>query len=269
MIQRPPDWVSAHRECRFAYTFKKHTIFGTGNFGGYMSVVTLTAFPFYINPGDRLYIHTHHPADAPFQGFHIVREVSGIHIITETPYTTAIYDICEVSHIQLPEVHLYKGYAPAELVLPVFPGTPVDLATIQPRQHVATFKPEAGPDGNIDFDISGYLKTVIEQPYKAGYNNTETTHHYPLFFVFDYIPLNYNKVEVLIKEPEGPLQPHPTPGLECTLYAANASVTTPELNRHFVDTGRPLTPLIMPAVFDKGINHYDLISSNIQLRVKL
>lgn len=254
MLSRPPQWVSAHRECRFKYRLPQATLMGIGSDGIYAKLIMSSAFTTTVAVGDRIYISP----GTPYTGYHIIRDIGTGTYTLETEYTGFVIDAITVWHVLLPEVQLYKGYAVGELSLPLHPSGSLPLHTIQPRTLVATFKPEAGPDGLVEFDISGYLKAIITEPYKAGYNDTETSYHYKQFFFADYIPLNHAKVDVMI---EG--------NLECQLNVANAAISTPELNRYYVDTARPLAPPPKFVFFDYGVKHFDMIQFSNQIRYKL
>jgi len=70
--------------------------------------------------------------------------------------------------------------------------------------------------------------------------------------VLNYVPKYYNKVTLIM---DG--------GVLSTHYAANASITTDELNRGFVDTGRQLQPLKMPVVYFGEYSIGSYIESNL------
>lgn len=263
LVKCPPLWVSAHRECRLRFAFATGKLIGVGSTAGNL-VMGFSSLPFTPVAGERIYIYPSATLSNLYQGYHVVKQVLYSNIlIMETPYLG--YE--DVDHnaavIRLPEISIYKGYAPAEIMLPVLFSSPVDMYTMQPRTLVCTFKPEASPDGYLDFDISGYLKTVIEQPYKCGYNDTEVDSQPPLFFNMHYIPQNYGRVQVMLKVPG-----ETTAGKQCELLVANASITTQELNRFFVETGRPLGPLLKPVRFAQGVNHYDFMENILQVRIK-
>lgn len=248
MKSRPPKWVSAHRKCEFRYRLPVTTIssgYDDGN--GYLKINLSGAFPFALAVGDRVYI----PAGTDYTGFHTIRTVhSSIQYTLETEYVSLISGSTTIYEVVLPEVTLYKGYTDNELILPLYPSGSLDLYDIQPQELLATFQPEAGSDGFIQFDISGYLKAALESPYKVAYNDTETDYIYAKSATEDYLPMNTAKIEMYI---EG--------NKEITLIAHNSSLTTADLNRYHVDAARSLTPMKQETVFTNGINYYDVIYS--------
>lgn len=258
IVNRPPEWVSAHRECAFKYSVTGTLIgssYDDGN--GYLKVNLTGAFFQTLAVGDRVYIR-----NGDYEGFHVVRSVqSSTQYTFETLYTTA--DTGLIFPVLLPTISIYKGFSSGELSLPLYPTGSLDLSTIQPRELVAEFKPEFDIDGYITFDISGYLKAVLATPYKAGYNETETSYQYRKASGEDYLPMNYAKVDIMLLEPGGT-----TANLEMQLYVCNAGVSSEELTREFVDTGRPLLPLLKKPDFATGSNDYDLIIGTQIIRVK-
>jgi hypothetical protein len=95
-----------------------------------------------------------------------------------------------------------------------------DLATLLPYTKIAEFAPEPNLDGQLVVNISGYINKIFDV---INSNDTTTigasTVYYNLF----------NKVTLLI---DGVYQ------LE--LMALNSAITSLELNRDYVDTGRSL-----------------------------
>lgn len=259
IVNRPPEWVSAHRECAFKYSVSG-TIIGSsyddGN--GYLKVNLTGAFIQTLAVGDRVYIR-----NGAYEGFHVVRSVhSSTQYAFETLYTSA--DTGLIFPVLLPTISIYKGFSSGELTLPLYPSGSLDLSTIQPRELVAEFKPEFDIDGYITFNISGYLKAVLATPYKAGYNETETSYQYRKSATVDYLPMDYAKVDIMLLEPGGT-----TANLEMQLYVCNAGVSSEELNREFVDTNRPLLPITKRPDFATGTNNYDVITGTQINRIKI
>jgi hypothetical protein len=217
--------------------------FGGYNASGYLGIVMTSTFGSYVPVvGDRVFIYS-----GTYQGYHVIREVvSSIQFVTETTYTTTMYND-NVGFVTLPTIQIYKGYRDDELILPLYPSGSLDLYDVQPRELVAEFKPESGIDGLITFDVSGYLKSVMDVPtYEANYAQSATS---------DYLIENFQKVELVC---DG--------CLELIMFVANSARTTQELNRFFVDTQHPMQPLTKPELFNKDINTYDYITNIIQLR---
>lgn len=252
VLQRPAKWISAHRKNEYKVRLPQSVIVSGYNSGGKLKVIISGAFPYPINEGDRIYI----PNNAPYTGFHTIESIdSSIQFTLTTPYISTLYNNVPIWQVYLPTVYIYKGYKYNEVVLTYNTGT-IDLYNIMPYTLAAEFKPEVDYDGYLKFDVCGYVKTVIETPFKGAYSPDEESFLYP-YGVNIYTPKYYNKVEIIIEET-----------LVATHYAANASITTDELNREFVDTGRQLQPLKMPAeYFGNGIAIGDFIE-NIILKAK-
>lgn len=231
LLSRPPKWISAHRDNNFVMSLPStYASSGYNDGSGYLKVNLSGAFPYTLAVGDRVYLTV-----APYIGYHIVKTVhSSIQYTFETAYVSSFSGAVIAYEVVLPEIRICKGYKAGEIVIPYLYGS-IDLSTIQPYKLIATIKPEAGIDGFIRFNICGFTKTVIEAPYIADYNPDEVSYIYPTLIGLDYTPKRFNKVRL---EMNG--------GEISTHLAANASVSTQELNRDFVDTGRPLGPLKQP-----------------------
>lgn len=223
-------WVSAHRSNVFKFGIPTVTAFGGYDALGYLGLVLTSSYSIATpQVGDRLYIYS-----GAYKGFHTVRQViSGIQFITETAWTVSpTWNSEKVGFCKLPTVKVAKGYRQGELILPLYPSGSIDLYDVQPYEIVAEFMPEVGSDGLIEFDLLGYLKSVLVAPYKIFYNQDEQNYVYAKSQSEAYIPMNYQKVELIIEN-----------GIECVLYVSNSSITTNELNRYYVDTDQPMQPL--------------------------
>lgn len=251
--KRPAKWISAHRTNEYTIILESHSIFGTYDASGYLGFVTTTALD---SPavGDRIYIYAGAGSSGTYTGYHIIREViSTIQIVTETDYVGYATGSNTVSQIVLPTISLYKGYTDGEIILPYDSGT-IDLYDIQPYELVAEFQPETNLDGEIVFDFSGYTKAIIESPYKAGYNYDENDYTYALSHD-KYIPMNYSRIKLILN------------GCEIGYhYCANASITTDELNRDYVDTDRQMQPLLQPVNYYGQYYKGDYIEQDLQKR---
>lgn len=244
--QRPFTWVSAHRNCVFKFGLPTQMAFGGYDASGYLGIVMTSTWGGAGSPsvGDRLYIY-----GGTYEGFVTIREVvSSIQFVTESDWVGAMANE-QIGFVTLPTISIYKGYEVGEITL-----GGQDLSEWQPYELVGQFKPEVGTDGMIEFDIYGYLKTVISVPV-YGYNQDEENKIIEKDADEDYIPLNYNKVDVFCDD-----------NLEATLYVANTGLSMNELNRFFVDTGQAMQPLNIPIEFNKTINTQDKITSLTQIR---
>lgn len=247
LLQQPAKWVSAHRKNEYKFRLPQSLIMSGYNDSGKLKLILSSAFTYPINVGDRIYI----PNLAPYTGFHTIKSIdSSIQFTLNTDYVANLSGLIVVWQCNLPTVKLYKGYKAGELVLTYNTGT-IDLYDIMPYELVAEFKPEVDFDGYVKFDICGYLKTVIESPFKGAYNPDEINYNYP-YGLSIYTPKYYNKVELILEDT-----------LINTHYAANASITTDELNREFVDTQRQLQPLLMPVKYFGQFQIGDFIEQNI------
>lgn len=240
---RPPKWVSAHRTNEFTFGLPTQMAFGGYDASGYLGIVMTSTWGSYVPVvGDRLFVYS-----GNYLGYHVIREVvSSIQFVTETTYTTAMYNE-NVAYVTLPTISIYKGYSVGELILPLYPSGSLDLFTVQPRTLVAEFKPESGIDGLITFDVSGYLKSAMEVPTpNSGIPKSQSE---------TYLIENYKKVELLC---DG--------SIELIMWVANSARTTQELNRFFVDTQHPMQPLAKPELFTRKLNILDYITQITQIR---
>lgn len=254
LMSRPANWVSAHRKNEFRYRLPQKTVVGAYNTGGYLSLILDSAFVLvYGAPqvGDRIFLTT--GGSYGDNKYHTIKEItSSIQYVLTTEWIDASIGISLIYFVRLPEIQLYKGYRSGELVLPLYPTGSLDLYTIMPWTLIGKFYPEAGIDGFITFDISGYLKTAIESPYKVGYNQDEINYHYPLSSSKSYVVKNYNKVALILYF-----------NIEATLSVANSAITSDELNRCYVDTDQPMQPLQLPLKFN-GDGYGNFINNNLQ-----
>jgi len=245
--KRPYKWVSAHRNCVFRFGLPTVMAFGGYDASGYLGIVLTSSYGGAWAPiaGDRLYIYGGY-----YEGFVTITEVvSSIQYVTSSVWVDSMFNE-DVAFVTLPTISIYKGYSVGEIII-----AGQDLSEWQPRELVGEFKPEVGTDGFIEFDIYGYLKTVISVPV-FGYNNDEVNKIIELDADEDCIPMNYNKVDVLCDS-----------NLECSLYVANTGLSMNELNRYYVNTSQPMQPLTTPIEFSsKSINTTDRIISQIQIR---
>lgn len=245
-LSQPAKWVSAHRKNEYKFRLPQQIVGSSYNAGGYLGIILSGAFPYALNVGDRVYI----PNNGTITGFHTIKSItSSLQFVLNTVANVSGSGFV-IWQCYLPTVKIYKGYKAGELVLTYNTGT-IDLFDIMPYELVAEFKPEVDFDGYVKFDICGYLKTVIESPFKVAYNADETSYNYP-YGLTTYTPKYYNKVELILEDT-----------LINTHYSANASITTDELNREFVDTQRQLQPLLMPVNYFGTFKLGDYIELNL------
>lgn len=258
LISKPAQWMSAHRRNEFKIRLPQSTITSGFNAGGYLKINLSGAFLTGFAVGDRVYI----PNLSPYTGFHTVREVhSSVQVTLNTAYEATISGAAVIWKVDLPTIQVYKGYKLAEQTVSYDGGT-YDFYTNQPYELVATFKPEAGADGYLTFDVSGYLKTVIDNPYKPAYNPDEDSKLYPVSAlgvkVSEYTPLYYNKVRIILPDSTGTIK-----GIISSHYVANSAISTDELNRLYVDTERPMSVMKQPVKLFGLFSIADYINNNI------
>lgn len=250
---RPPKWVSAHRSNVFRTGIPTVAAFGGYDASGYLGLVLTSSYSISTpEVGDRLYIYS-----GAYSGFHVIREVvSGIQFVTETEWTVSpVWNSELVGFCKLPTVKIYKGYKEAEIILPLYPSGSVDLYDIMPYTLAAEFTPEVGVDGFIEFDLLGYLKSILVAPYKQGYNEDESDYNYAKSADEYYVPKNYQKARVVING-----------SLVAELFVSNSGIETSELNRLYVDTNQPMQPLQKAEYFSgKEYNFTYTITNNNQI----
>lgn len=258
LISKPAKWLSAHRRNEFKIRLPQSTISSGTNNGGYLKITLSGAFLNTLAVGDRLYI----PNLSPYTGYHTVREVhSSVQVTLNTLYQSSISGAAVVWKVELPTIQIYKGYKEAEQVVSYDGGT-YDFYTNQPYELLAAFTPEAGADGYVTFDVSGYIKTAIENPYKPAYNPDEDNKLYPVSLLgiklSEYTPLYYNKITIVMPDITGTIK-----GILSAHYAANSAISTDELNRYYVDTERPIGVFKQPVKLFNLFTVADYINNNI------
>lgn len=248
VVQRPPLWMSAHRENIFRVRPPQTLINSiVDNADGTFTVNLQSSFGISLEVGERVFIPL---INYKYGKFYIIKEVA-----TSTKIT--VYGDYEgntfgsvIWYILKPLVQIYGGWELGELII-----EGVDMFTVQPVKLLGEFYPETAFDGYFEFDICGYLKASLPTPYKYAYNDTETNYNIPTTD-YEVIAKGYNIIRVVMNG-------HTLIG---THYVANSSITTAELNRNFVDTDLALQPLAQPLLFDGAtqdkiqiysINRYD------------
>jgi hypothetical protein len=251
----PAKWVSAHRENIFKYRLPQSTIYSIINNGsGKMRITTTGAFSgFTPLVGERIFI----PKSGSDFGYYATIEtmLGPNQFDINLAWTANFGGSIPIWLVRLPEVQLYSGWRAGELVLPVIGGT-VDMYTMQPYTLIGKFFPESGTDGYVRFDVSGYLKVALPSPYKMLQNPDEAPFVFPFNATQLYPTKQYTRVQVVIEYT-----------LEYTMFVANASISTNELNQKFVDTMRVMQPLEQPIRFDSdGPNIADTITGNFLIK---
>lgn len=246
----PPKWISAHRDNNYTMRLPSTDASSGYNDGsGFLKVNLAGAFLYPVAVGDRIYITT-----SPYIGFHIVKTVhSSIQYTFETAFTSTFGGSVTLYQATLPEISIYKGYNVGEMIIPWLGGS-LDLSTVYPYTLVATIKPEAGVDGFVRFNICGFVKTVIDAPYKGRYNADETDYNY-LLATFpvgvDYNAKYFNKVRLILNG--GEIASH---------LAVNSAISSYELNRDFVQTYRQLSPLLQAPRYANALSIGNYIGNN-------
>lgn len=204
-VTRPFNWASAHREITFTLDYENvYTIFGSSDVGGKV------AFAFYsdgihaLDVGDYLFVDS-----GVYKGLHKVTEIFSSQIyITDTDYISAVTS----GTLRFIEDHTFiitAGY-----------GSGHPLNTLKPEVEVAEFKPEVNQDGQLVFNISGYLNKVFDL---INSNDTTTIGASTVYYnLFNQYQLWMDGAWIF------------------TGNVLNAAITQFELNRDYVGTNRSL-----------------------------
>lgn len=208
LVRRPFNWVSAHREVTFTfdYDFRYEIITGS-DVDGKLAILFYNDGIHSLVAGDYVYITTGNN-----QGYHKIQEVFGANIyIMETDYTLA-QSGGELVFIEDHVITITVGYNTGQ--------ANAALVEAQPYKVIAEFKPEPNIDGQLVFNISGYLNKLFDVM-----NSNDTIS----FTGITLYPNLFAQYQVLI---DG--------AWVFTGNVLNAAITQYELNRDYVGTNRDL-----------------------------
>lgn len=154
LTSQPSAWNSVHQPIPFVLDFEEKNLTQVNDVSGSAQFV-VTLYDYELpTAGDRIYVES-----GIYAGFHTVvsttLSVGVINIQTNTTYTANSSGMNVKAVIPVPEISLYKGYDTGE-----------EYDTELPYELVATFTPVVSLTGDIQFDVSGFLKSIftIEAP---------------------------------------------------------------------------------------------------------
>lgn len=145
----PYRWTSAHQPIEFEYDMP----FAFGSFtdnSGFVRVAMLTALAGgkLIVAGDLIYIN-----GGIYKGYHVIKSVvSNLDFTLETAYISSQAGIM-IKYATPPQWQIWKGYQDSEVI-----GT-----NDKPFTKVADIQPEGNAQGYITFNISGYIKSALNE----------------------------------------------------------------------------------------------------------
>lgn len=203
----PPLWVAAHRAVDFAYDYEERAIQLTGTVSatGYetkLAVVPLSNFSDTPEAGDLIYIDS-----GLYEGYHTVAVFFLGHIITTTEFTVA-QTTGNVRLVKPYTFSIYKGYSTGP------------MAAYHEYELIAEFKPEPNPDGQLVFNICGYINKIFDT---LNSNLTATINNAIVYYNL------FNQVTLVLNGDD-------TDTVLSTHNALNSALTTFELNRDYVGT---------------------------------
>ena len=206
-IKKPFYWVSAHRDVNFTFEYQ--------NTYPLINVIGNEGFAVFVFTGDGLnsvpiggYIYID---SGVYKGYH---KVTAYYLFDTWYQTETAFDLGfpvtsgNLTFVTNGVFELYSGYETG------------GLATLLPYTKIAEFAPEPNLDGQLVVNISGYINKIFD-----AINSNDTTVigastvYYNLF----------NKVTIII---DGVYWGE--------IMALNSAITSLELNRDYVDTGRSL-----------------------------
>lgn len=243
LISKPYFWVSAHQRVDFEFDYDSRVItfagaITTGVYIGKLGVTYNTFFTEPVNVGDLIYIDS-----GEYKGYHVVKNfVLGI-IVTETDATTINQTTGNVKLVKLHIFHIYKGY------------TAGAMAAVHPYTKIAEFKPEPSPDGFLKFNICGYINKIFDV---LNSNDTTVVNNATIY------PNLFNRIALI---DIGTDANNPNLTLISEHRAANSALTSLELNRDYVNTGKHLNSgNLANYYFSCGITENILIQDDIIIK---
>lgn len=209
IIKKPYYWVSAHREIEYVFEYDlKFALTNVVGNGGFAVFIFVSDGIHSLNIGDYIYCDT-----APYIGYHKVAEK----IFSNWYKTETTFDLGNpvssgtISFVQDKVFTLYSGYESGA------------LSSLLPYTKIAEFKPEPNKNGQLVVNISGYVNKIFDVIH--SYKTTLVGSLSVYYNLFNQITLLINGVGI---------------GDAGTLMCLNSSITSFELNRDYVDTGRDL-----------------------------
>lgn len=204
IVKKPFYWVSAHRPVEFTldYELVFPIDYVVGNNGFAVFIFTGDGIN-SLTVGQYLYCDS-----GIYKGYHKVSEILFSNWYkTETIWTDTQYG-GNLTFIQDKVFTIYSGYDTGA------------LSTLLPYTLIATFKPEPNIDGKLVVNISGYINKIFDV---INSTLSVTIGANEIFYNV------FNKVKIFIDDVF--LSEH---------MVLNSAITSLELNRDYVDTGREL-----------------------------
>lgn len=204
--KKPPLWIAAHRAVDFTFNYESRTIINTGTinnptYSTKLAVQTSLVFNDTPAAGDLIWIDS-----GVYAGYHtVLLNALGL-IVTSTEYTTN-QTSGTVKLVKPYTFKIYKGYQTGP------------FATYHPYTEIAEFKPEPNPQGQLSFNICGYINKIFDT---LNSNETAQINNAIVYYnLFNRITLELNGTNQTLLS---------------THIALNSALTTFELNRDYVDT---------------------------------
>lgn len=212
ILSAPSHWNSVSHPIKFTYDFPtEEAAFYNHNSEGLLTILCgiFMDNDTLIKAGSIVYI-----SSGIYKGYHTVNKflsfdsVGGVNyqqrFQLNSPYLTAVPN-SDIKFATPPVWTIYKGFLASE----------VSGNNYHPYSFVSDFKPEGNLDGELEFDVSGYVKSAmfpIQFRLSYGIRNA-----YELYMPFRIINSNY---------------------FESYYMALNSGITTDELNGNYVGTNR-------------------------------
>lgn len=223
IIKKPYYWVSAHRDIDFTFEYQNtYPLTAVVGNGGFAVFIFTGDGINSVAVGGYIYVDT-----APYKGYHKVTE----HIFSNWYKTETTYignGTGELTFISSSVFEIYKGYQSG------------DLAALLPYTKIAEFAPEPNLQGQLEVDISGYVNKIFDV-----INSNDTTEIGSEIVWYNL----FNRIEILID------------GVSVSTHMAlNSAITSLELNRDYIDTGRSLNGGVLG-------NHYFSCGDSVEIIV--
>lgn len=230
----PYRWTSAHKPIEFEYDMP--FAFGAlSDNSGFVRVVMASALAGgkTIVVGDLIYI-----AGGVYKGYHVIKSVvSNLDFTLETDYISSFPSI-QIKYATPPQWQIWKGFQDTEVI-----GT-----NTKPFTKVADIQPEGNAQGYIAFNISGYIKSALNEI-------TTPVEGTDLGGVFDADALDlWTPYRILIGTNPNSLY------FESIYYALNSSIEPDVLQSEYLNTGKPLNSY--PIVFSCGTTWVSFLTDN-------
>ena len=219
LVTKPFFWVSAHREIVFRFNYIYHyTVQVVYNQDGNAMFQFADDGIHYQSVGDYIWIDS-----GIYKGYHRIISIPVPFIYeTSSPYIGTATG-AQLWYVENSLFTIYSGYSSGF------------LSSLLPYTLIATFRPEPNLDGELIVDVSGYVNKIFD---------TLNSNLHTDFFGYDVYYNLFNHIDVLVN------------GVVVSSHAVlNASITSLELNRDYVGTGRGLNDgSLGPHYFDCGEN---------------